>query len=664
MGAHPQSHPMTAARPAEPVPVAFLGRTSTLVLQDPAASLRRQHRSVRDKLPAGWHIAAYYWDVESGGMDLAERGHSTDHQAIDPGIPRDGGMADLLAEASAPAPRFAVVMCEDIERSARDTFSALKLERELTAQGVPLFGTDEPIDVTGMNSTTVLIRRVKQGVAEWFRLQLKEKTWKGLREHSLAGWNIGPAPYGYLAVRVPHPVAYKAAQGRTKTRLALDPERAPVVAQMFAWRTTGKLGVGTITKRLNADLAAYPPPTGAGWSVASVYSILSNPKYTGYMVFGRRNGERGQPRTTRPQQDWIWSPQPAHPAIITRALWQAAQDATAEHSTSRDRFGLSSHPRARAVYPLRSRIRCRICQRRMTGLTRYNPTRPGQSHVYYVCPHDPANPRHAATVPDHPKRIAVREDALQQVITEFFDTRVFGPDRAPMLAAQIPATAAAITTRNHQQTQTLSQRLRQIDAAENAHAREIEALAHLDPRDPAVTALRTRILARFTELEAERATITKQLSAISNDTAQVPDLTLLDALPELPGLLNDAPPRLQQQLYQAFDLQLLYSKEMNQVTMWATITAATPYTLAAITNDSETPPIQAVQYCYCPRWAVADPRGRGRLADLAARSCLRRRSSAPPGLPAPGRVCKPATGQCRYGASKRGGDERDLRPDR
>ena len=39
--------------PAEPVPVAFLGRTSTLEMQDPVASLRRQIRSSRTWLPPG-----------------------------------------------------------------------------------------------------------------------------------------------------------------------------------------------------------------------------------------------------------------------------------------------------------------------------------------------------------------------------------------------------------------------------------------------------------------------------------------------------------------------------------------------------------------------------------------------------------------------------------
>jgi hypothetical protein len=56
-------------------------------------------------------------------------------------------------------------------------------------------------------------------------------------------------------------------------------------------------------------------------------------------------------------------------------------------------------------------------------------------------------------------------------------------------------------------------RLHQIDAAENAHALEIEALARLDdPRAPAVTALRSCVLARFTELEDERAASNTQLA--------------------------------------------------------------------------------------------------------------------------------------------------------
>ena len=40
--------------------------------------------------------------------------------------------------------------------------------------------------------------------------------------------------------------------------------------------------------RLAADPISYPPPGPAGWSLALVDEILSNPKYTGHQVMGRR----------------------------------------------------------------------------------------------------------------------------------------------------------------------------------------------------------------------------------------------------------------------------------------------------------------------------------------------------------------------------------------
>jgi site-specific DNA recombinase len=180
--------------------------------------------------------------------------------------------------------------------------------------------------------------------------------------------------------------------------------------------------------------------------------------------------------------------------------------------------------------------------------------------------------------------ISVREDALLEVIRQFFAERVFGPDRATLLAADLPATAADDQARRDRQSTALAKRLRQIDAAENAHAREIEALAHLDdPHAPAVIALRSRVLARFTELEDERTQINTQLADLAKTDTGPGDPALLDALPLLGDLLADAPPRLQQQLYQAFDLQALYNKNLHQVTIHVTITDSTPRAVAAIT---------------------------------------------------------------------------------
>jgi hypothetical protein len=350
-----------------------------------------------------------------------------------------------------------------------------------------------------------------------------------------------------------------------------------------------KLGVTTITTRLNADPARCPSPKPGGWTASTVYALLANPKYTGHMVYGRRRSTGGKHFRKAPPEQWIWSPEPTHPAIVTRQMWDTAQAIGAEHASARDEPATAAaHPATRRTYVLRSRCRCRDCKRRMGGtLVRPYPGHPG--YVYYGCPHNPANPRHQAATPDHPRTVRVREDDLLAVIREFFATRIFGPDRAALLAAQLPASAAAETAQREKETATLHKRLRKIDAAENAHAREIEHLAALPPDSPAVTALRTRIITRFTELETERTQINDRLAILARTTTQHDDPSLLDGLPLLGDALASAPSRLQAQLFQAFGLELIYNKQMHQVTIYATITPSTPAALADIIATSEPP---------------------------------------------------------------------------
>jgi hypothetical protein len=195
------------------------------------------------------------------------------------------------------------------------------------------------------------------------------------------------------------------------------------------------------------------------------------------MVFGRRRTNPTGGTRAVPPADWLWSPVPTHPAIVTRALWDKAQAVSAEHSTSRDEFGIGAHPSARRAYPLRSRIRCRECRRRMTGITRpssryYRPGQPDPAYTYYICPHNPANPRHNAACPDHPRTVSIREERLMAVVSEFFAQRIFGPERRQLLAQALSGTPAQDAARRDAETAALRKRLRQIDASENAHARE------------------------------------------------------------------------------------------------------------------------------------------------------------------------------------------------
>jgi hypothetical protein len=69
--------------------------------------------------------------------------------------PRDGGIQDLLDEATRDDRRFAAVVCESIERVARRTYFGTKIEYELEQVGVPLFAADEPMpaEITARTAT-------------------------------------------------------------------------------------------------------------------------------------------------------------------------------------------------------------------------------------------------------------------------------------------------------------------------------------------------------------------------------------------------------------------------------------------------------------------------------------------------------------------------------
>ena len=158
-----------------------------------------------------------------------------------------------------------------------------------------------------------------------------------------------------------------------------------------------------------------------------------------------------------------------------------------------------------------------------------------------------------------------------------------------MLAERLPASAAEDTGRKEQETARLHKRLRKIDAAENAHAREIENLASLPQNSPAITALRSRIIARFTELETERTQINDRLTALDRATGQEDEPGLLDALPMLGDALPGLPAAIQARLFAAFGLELICNKQDHQVTIYATITPSTPTALAVIIASSEPP---------------------------------------------------------------------------
>ena len=571
--------PEPASQVPVTVPVAWLGRTSTEDSQDPTLSLPRQLRNARAALPPGWVIVAHFYDVESGRKDLADRGHSLAHTRFDIPIPRDGSISDLLEEAPRPDRRFAAVMCESIERVARRTYFGTKIEYELEQAGVALCAADEPIVIgnRAKRATPTLTRRVKQAVAEWYVLQMLELSWDGYIEHTHQAWNTGKPPYGYLPERFPHPVPARQAEGRTKHRLVPDPLRAPVVTRIFQLRALDRLGYDTIAERLNQDLDANPAPTSTRpgatlgrWCGSSVREVLINPKYTGYQVWNRRATKKGG--RCNPPAEWVWSPRATHEPLVTRELFDEAATTAKRRQGSRTTPGISRDPRARRSYLLRSYVYCDQCGRRMFGKTR-------KAHAYYSCEKDPLQHSSAPWYETHPRVIRVREDLVVQRLSRFLSDRVFGPDRRFHLAATMAAKPdPALEQARAAEREALT---RAVAALELRQERLIQSLAggfgasdSEEPDDPAVErAFRDGI-------RKEHANLTKHGQAHRGRLAQlaqsaVPaggtDRELIEALPRLNLALDLLPEEQQRRIYEAFDLEVRFHRQNQELQIQVTI---------------------------------------------------------------------------------------------
>jgi hypothetical protein len=138
-----------------------------------------------------------------------------------------------------------------------------------------------------------------------------------------AGYQIGPAPYGYRALRIR--VTDARGHGRFRVVLVPDWHTAAVVAQIFSWRVDQGLGFRAIARKLNAEPRRYPSPSGSGpWSPGAISRVITNPRYTGRQVWARTVAGRPVP-----VEQWVTSAPMVHEPLVDDRTFYRAQSRTA-----------------------------------------------------------------------------------------------------------------------------------------------------------------------------------------------------------------------------------------------------------------------------------------------------------------------------------------------
>jgi site-specific DNA recombinase len=234
----------------------------------------------------------------------------------------------------------------------------------------------------------------------------------------------------------PRPNGAHAAWGRRLHRLDPDPATADTVRWIFARRLAGG-GLTHIARELNdrglpcpsaADPDRNQHRSGSLWTLQTIASILSNPRYTGRQVWNRQphdcqrlpDGDLVDVQHWAHASDWVISARPAHPALASEADFVAAQTVRAARATAEN-----DH----RAYQLTELLRCGICGRRLDA--HWVNDRPG-----YRCRHGQTSAASAGRDKDQREPyVYVREDELLHDSA----TTLTGPSDPPVPIDQIPA---------------------------------------------------------------------------------------------------------------------------------------------------------------------------------------------------------------------------------
>ncbi len=542
--------------------VAFYGRVSTDDAQDPSLSIPRQLGKCDEALaPIGEKVSLTFWDVESGRKALGERGNGKRDWTAEVDVARLGGLPELLA--SAKAGEIDAVIVESIDRLSRMTADGTRIERELEEGDVALFAADEPLN---SSATAILTRRVKQGVAEWYVRDLIERSRAGMEESVRQGWHTGgPAPYGYMLEPHPHPNPQKAREGRKKHRLVIDPVQGPIVLLIFTWYVEDELGLGTICERLNSDLNRYPPPKRnrkdvndlpQTWSKSQLHSLLRNPKYTGFNVWGRHDKRRGRP-VLRPRDKWVWSAAPTHEAIVPRELFDAIEERATRNGNPARSAGPKHYPQRRngrpgRLYVLRGRVRCGLCGRRMEGSHQ-------KGSNWYRCQYARRRGEAAADLSGHPRVLGIKEDVVLDAVRGFMSERLFGPERLDLLRDEL-AEAASDGAWQERDSRLANLRAEEKQVQQALYRQSLRLEEHEDPEHPVVKLATQRIEDLSKQAESITATIAELETAQPEAPRPEEIEAILADIPDLREALEQADGEELIELLDAFDVAVSYDK--------------------------------------------------------------------------------------------------------
>jgi site-specific DNA recombinase len=238
------------------------------------------------------------------------------------GIKTRAGILQLLEDAKKK--KFDVVIAKSVSRLGRNTSKSLEMADQLERIPVRLILPEDQYDTE--TSSSRLLFGLKAVLAEEESAKLSERIKLGLLSSAKQGKRrVSLPPYGYTF----NPV--------TK-RLEVDETTAPIVKEIFRLYLHEGWGMYKICNYLirkgipTPRTVAGAANAGTKWHQNTIKGILSNPVYTGKLVFHREETTRSLAESERYKLRREVEPDNqividnAHPAIVTEDDFHAVQE--------------------------------------------------------------------------------------------------------------------------------------------------------------------------------------------------------------------------------------------------------------------------------------------------------------------------------------------------
>lgn len=306
----------------------------------------------------------------------------------------------------------------NLERLARSVRITENVVHELQRLGVALHSNQEP-----WITDFPFLRQVLAASAEQQTRVIKAHVRRALRERARRGLHQGRVPFGYI-------------RPDKDSSLIVDPERAPVIREIFDWRVSG-VGPADIADVLTQR--GVLTPEGHPWTAGRIMCILERVTYRGAVKSG----------------DFIL--EDCHEAIVPGDIWREAQGRRHGPRTPR-RKGVSSWLEGRIQHECGYAMY--LIQENIKGDPYFRCRNMGNGSVNFAIPGCTISPRN------------INKDRAEHLVWEAVqrDLAYLTPPRRVVAAAQ--ATYHALGTSITESHQT-AQRRKKFATQRRARAEEL-----------------------------------------------------------------------------------------------------------------------------------------------------------------------------------------------